>query len=364
MPPRKRKPISASSFKFFKNLVESPSPSGFEQPAQRVWREYVEGSADEIASDVIGNSWGVLNGSSKSGPKVMLAGHCDEIGFIIKHIDKEGYLYVGTVGGHDPALFAGQRLDIHGRNGVVRGVFGRQPVHMIPQNERGKVGKVHEHFVDIGANDKDDALTMVSVGDVMTYSVGVEEMSNNIVCSRAFDDKVGSYIVAEVIRLLSEGKKPAATLYGVSTVQEEVGLRGAKTSAFAIEPDVGIAIEVGFASDHPGMDNRRTGETKLAGGPVIATGPNVNPMVFEKMVAAAEKIGIEYQVDAVAGATGTDANVMQINRAGCAAGLVSVPLRYMHSPVEAISLKDLDTTARMVAQFVRSLSARTEFIPS
>lgn len=359
-----RRSISDESFVFFQSLVEAPSPSGFEQPAQRIFREYVGKYADDVTSDVMGNSWGVLKGTDPKAPKVMLAGHCDEVGFIVKHVDSDGFLYVSSVGGHDVAMFPGQRINIHGKNGMVTGAFGRKPVHALEEKDRGKVGKIHEQFVDIGAISREEALSMVALGDVATYDVGLIRLANNRVVSRALDDKVGAFLVAETLRILSEGDRPAATLYGVSTVQEEIGLRGAKTSAYAIEPDVAIAIEVTFAADHPDFDKRQIGECKLASGPVIAKGANINFNVFDLLVSAAENVGVEYQISANGGATGTDANVMQLNKSGCAAGLVSIPLRYMHTPVEIISLYDLESTARVMAEFVRSLSAESNFIPS
>ena len=349
-------------FDFFKRLTDAPSPSGFEQPAQRVWRRYVEPHVDELHTDVLGNAWGVVRGPER--PRVMLAGHVDEIGLMVRYIDDQGFLYFAAVGGVDPHLLPGQRVRVHGKNGPVLGVIGRKPVHLIEQDERSKVAKIKDLAIDIGAGDREEAEALVSVGDPVTFAVGLERMAGGRVVSRGLDDKMGSFVVAEVLRRVAERRKDLrCSLYGVSTVQEEIGLRGARTSAFGIDPDVGICIEVTFATDHPGVDKKTVGDVRLGKGPVLSRGPNINPRVFELLRETAEDEGIPIQFEAAPRATGTDANVMQLNRSGVATALVEVPLRYMHTPSEMLCLEDLENAVRLATAFVFRVGPDRDWIP-
>ncbi len=349
-------------FAFFKRLVDSPSPSGFEQPAQRVWREYVEPHVDELRTDVMGNAWGVVRGPDR--PRVMLAGHVDEIGLMVRYIDDQGFLYFAAVGGVDPHLLPGQRVRVHGTNGPVLGVIGRKPIHLIEPDERSKVAKIKDLAIDIGAGGREEAEALVSVGDPVTFAVELERMAGGKVVSRGLDDKMGSFVVAEVLRRVAERRKDLrCSLYGVSTVQEEIGLRGARTSAFGVDPDVGICIEVTFATDHPGVDKKTVGDVRLGGGPVLSRGANINPRVFDLLRETAEDEGIPIQFEAAPRATGTDANAMQINRSGVATALVEVPLRYMHTPSEILCLEDLENAVRLVTAFVLRVGPDREWIP-
>jgi endoglucanase len=352
--------VKKDSLDFLKALLEVPSPSGFEQPVQEVWRSRMGRYADEVRTDVHGNAIAVLNPQGK--PRVMLAGHCDEIGFMVNYINDEGFIYFSAIGGVDPAIVSARRVKIFTEKGVVYGVVGRKAIHMMDQEERKKVPEMHKLWIDIGAKNKKDAQRMVSVGDPVVFDIGFQMLPNGMAIGRGFDDRVGSFAVAEALRLLA-GKKPKAAVYAVSTVQEELGMRGGRTSAFGIEPDVGIAVDVGNASDHPDADKQKAGEMKLGAGPVIFKGANINPVVGKGLVAAARKAKIPFQLLGAPRATGTDANVMQISRSGVAAGLVSVPNRYMHTPVEMISLEDLDNVSGLLATYIMGLSARTDFTP-
>lgn len=356
--------MRAASFAFLKSLAEAPSPSGYEQPAQKVFREYIKNKVDELKTDVLGNTFGLIKGQGKGKPVVMLAGHCDEVGFMVKYIDENGFLYFSAIGGIDDHLLPGKRVRIHTEKGAITGVIGRKPIHLIDQKDRDKLVPIHNQFIDIGAKNKNEASGLVKIGDAITFAGGVEKLLGDRIVSRGFDDKVGSFVVAEVLRLIGEKKeRPKCTVYGVSTVQEEVGLRGATTSAYQIQPDVGLAVEVGHASDYPDADKKRVGEHKLGAGPIIARGANINPIVYDLLIKTARKNKIPFQILGAPRATGTDANVIQLSRKGVATGLVSVPLRYMHTPTEVLSLKDLEATCRLLVEFIYTLDERISFIP-
>jgi putative aminopeptidase FrvX len=354
--------MHSDSFEFLKALAEAPSPSGYEQPVQKVFRDRIRNFADEVKTDVLGNCYGAIKGREK--PVVMLAGHCDEIGFMVKYIDDQGYIYFASIGGVDEQLLPGKRVWVHGQKQSFLGVVGRRPIHLLDPKDREKVPQIHTQFIDIGAKSRKEAEKCVRLGDPVTFSAGLESLLGDRVVSRAFDDKVGSFIVAEVLRMVAEKKKrPPCTLYGVSTVQEELGLRGATTSAYQIQPDIGIAIEVGHASDYPEVDKKRVGEYKIGGGPILARGANINPQVYDLLVKASKKEKIPLQILGAPRATGTDANVIQLSRKGVATGLVSIPLRYMHTPAEVLSLKDLDSACRLLVTFLYELKEGLSFIP-
>jgi len=352
--------VKKASLDFLKALLEQSSPSGFEQPVQEVWRRQVKKYADEVRTDVHGNAIAVLNPKGK--PRVMLAGHCDEVGFMVNYINDDGFIYFSAIGGVDPVLVSARQVKIFTDKGVVHGVVGRKAIHMMDQEERKKVPEMHKLWVDIGAKDRKETEKLVAIGDPIIFDTGFRMLRNGLAVGRGFDDRIGSFAVAETLRLLA-GKKLKAAVYAVSTVQEEIGLRGAKTSAFGIDPDVGIAVDVGNASDHPDVNKQKVGEMKLGKGPSIARGANINPVVGKGLVAAARKNKIPFQMIGTARATGTDANVIQITRSGVAAGLVSVPNRYMHTPVEVISLDDLDNTCKLLTAYIIGLSSTVDFTP-
>jgi putative aminopeptidase FrvX len=356
--------MRADSFRFLQALLEAPSPSGYEQPAQRVFRSYIRRYADKVYGDVLGNTFGFLRGRVKNGLTVMLAGHCDEVGFMVKFIDDQGFVYFAAIGGIDDQLLPGSRVQIHSQKGALLGVIGRKPIHLIEPKEQEKGVKIHSLFIDIGAASKKEAERFVRIGDPVTFVGGVEKLWSERIVSRGLDDKVGSFVVAEVLRKIRQKKEPPlCSVYAVSTVQEEVGLRGATTSAYQIQPDVGIAIEVGHASDYPEIDKKRVGEYKLGAGPIIARGANINPHVYERLIRTAKKTKLPVQILGAPRATGTDANVIQLSRKGVATGLVSIPLRYMHSPTEVLSLKDLDATCQLLVDFLFDLEEGIRFLP-
>jgi putative aminopeptidase FrvX len=352
--------MDQEAFHFLRKLIESPSPSGFEAPVQKLIRERLESVADEVRTDVHGNVISVINPGAER--RVMLAGHCDEVGFMVQHVTDEGYIYFAAVGGIDAAIVPAQRVVIHNARGPVDGVVGRTAVHLMEKEEREKPRKLHEMWIDIGARDKADALASVDIGDPITFKAGLCEMKNNVLVARGFDDRIGAFVVVEAMRLL-KGCKPDAAVYGVSTVQEELGLRGARTSAFGIDPHVGVAVDVGFASDYPTADKNRIGDVKIGGGPILHRGANINHIVGQMLIDTAKANDIPYQMAAEPKATGTDANAMQVNRAGSATGLVSVPNRYMHTPVEICSKDDIDNSSKLLAAFCMEIKADSDFIP-
>lgn len=346
--------------KFFKDLVLVPSPSGFEQPAQEVYRNYVKDVADEVKTDVHGNVIALKKGTGKL--RFMVVGHADEIGLMIHYIDENGFLRFKPVGGVDPSLLPGLRVNIYHKGKVVRGVLGRKPIHLLEADERTKAPKLEDLWIDIGAKDKKAAEKKVAVGDIVTFPPGMEMLSSDFVTTKATDNKAGVYVAGAILRELAN-EKVTANVYAVSSVQEEIGLRGAITSAFGIDPQVGIAIDVTHATDYPGLNKAVLGERSLGKGPCIVVGANINPKVFELLKKAAEKTKTEYQIEAAPRGTGTDANAIQTTRAGVAAGLVSIPNRYMHTPNEIISFKDLDGAVKIIVEFIRMIDDNTDFIP-
>jgi len=355
--------MNENDFKFFKELIEAPSPSGFEQPAQRVIREALADVADDVRTDVMGNVVAHVKGP-KGAPRLMLAGHCDEIGFMVKYVDDQGYLFFAPIGGVDAHLVPGQRVTVHTSGGPIAGVVGKRPIHQIEVKDRETVVPFKSQFIDVGCSSKDDAVELVSIGDPVTFRVGVERLQGTRLTSRAFDDKMGAFIVAQVLREVRRQNRMTVDLHGVSTVQEEVGLRGGATSAYGVQPDIGIAVEVGFASDYPGADHKDLGEVSLGKGPVIARGPNINPVLFDLLKKTAEEENIPCQIMGIPRATGTDANVMQLVHGGVATALISIPLRYMHTPVEVLDWVDLEGAVKLLSALCSRITKDHSFVPN
>ena len=353
--------MNAEDFAFLKELVETPSPSGYEQPAQRVIKKQLEGIADDFKTDVMGNLIARLAG--QGGPRVMLAGHCDEIGFMVQFVDDRGFIYFGAIGGVDSHLSPGQRVKIHTEKGEIPGVIGKKAIHLIEPKDREKVINLKKQFIDIGCSTREEVEALIQIGDPVTFAVGVQTLQNDRATSRAFDDKMGSFIVTEVMKLVKEGGYIAADLFAVSTVQEEIGLRGAATSSYGVNPDVGIVVEVTHATDYPDVEQSAIGRVELGKGPVIARGANINPILFKLMIDTAVAEEIPIQIIGVPRATGTDANVMQLSRGGVATALLGIPLRYMHTPVETLSLSDLDQAIKLLVAVVKRIDGDSSFIP-
>jgi len=352
--------MDPSAYDFLKTILTTPSPSGYEAPVQQIVREYAAGFADEMRTDVHGNVIAVRNPGAAL--RVMLAGHCDQIGLIVQHVDDEGFVFIQPIGGWDPEVLIGQRLTVWGEKGPLAAMIARKPIHLLTEEERKQVPKIKDLWLDIGANSRADALTVLRVGDAVTVELRLEELRNRRAIAAAMDDKAGLWVVMEALRRADRAKLNCA-VYAVSTVQEEIGLRGSQTSAFSVDPHVGVAVDVTNATDCPTIEKKEEGDVRLGGGPVIYRGPNMNPKLVQRLLQAADDNEIPYQLGAAGRATPTDANSIQINRAGVAAALVSIPNRYMHSPVEMVALDDLDRAADLLARFVENLPADAEFVP-
>jgi endoglucanase len=352
--------MDPSAKQFLIRLLETPSPSGYEERIQQVVRDYVKDFADDVSTDLHGNV--IASRNPEASLRVMLAGHCDQIGLLVTQIDDNGFIYTQTIGGWDSQQLIGQRMTIWADVGPIPAVIARKPIHLLSDEERKQVVKLEDLWLDIGARNKAEAAEAVKIGDPVTLNLGYQEMRNNLANAPGMDDRTGLWVVIEALRRASKGKLKCG-LFAVSTVQEEIGLRGAKTAAYAIDPQVGIAVDVTHATDCPTIDRRQQGEIYLGKGPVVFRGPNMNPVVTRRLMETAHAKEIPFQRSATGRATPNDANSLQINRAGVATGLVAIPNRYMHSAVEMISLEDIDHAADLLAQFALSLAADEDFTP-
>jgi len=352
-----------SDLKFLKDLTEAPSPSGFEQPAAKVFKEFVKADADKVETNVMGSVHALLKAKGKAGgPSVMLAGHIDEVGMMVNWITPEGFIAFKAIGGVDAAILPGMRVDVHTKASTLRGVMGRMPIHLIEDDQRKTVTKIEKLFIDLGLP-AERVKALVRVGDPITYGVGFETFGDGMAVSRAFDDKMGAYICARVLQEVKKAGGAKGDLIAAATVQEELGLRGGHTSAYGVDPDVGIALEVGHATDYPDVDKRNHGEASCGKGPIIARGANINPVLFDLLVAAADKAKVPYQIGAEPRGTGTDANAIQLSRGGKATALISVPLRYMHTPTEVLALSDIEDSVKLLTRFVLDLDPKVDFTP-
>jgi endoglucanase len=348
------------SHQFLVSLLQTPSPSGYERPIQEVIRGWAGRFADDVRTDRHGNVLAVRNPGGQ--PRIMLAGHCDHIGLLVQYVDDNGFLYVQPIGGWDMQILLGQKLTVWTKAGPLPGVVARRAPHLLTSEEKNKVPQFTDIWIDIGARDRKEAQELVTVGDPVTCVLGYHELRNGLAFGPTMDDKVGVWTVMETLRLLHD-RKPQAAIFCVSTVQEEIGLRGATTAAYGINPAVGVAVDVTHATDTPGNDKKQIGEVSLGKGPVIVRGPNINPHVFERLLETSRAYEIPRQVKAYPRGTGTDANVIQLSREGVATGLVGIPNRYMHSPVEVVSLKDLDAAAHLLAEFCASVTPAMDWTP-
>lgn len=355
--------MRSQSLDFLKAIVNVPSPSGYEERAAEIYRNYTKPFAHEVKTDVHGNVAAILNPDAKT--KVMLAGHMDEIGFIVHYISDEGLLYFSGIGGHDSTVPVGQRVWVHGKD-KVPGIIGRKAIHLLEEEERKKKPELKDLWIDIGASSKQDvAEAGIQIGDCVTYQVEFEMLLNGRATARGFDNKMGSFIVAEALRYLADegGLDEGVGVYAVATVQEEIGLRGARTSAFWIDPQVGFAVDVNHAIDYPTVSKTRHGVLDTGKGPSVMRGANNNPILFQLIRDAADEDKIPYQIDVAPGGTGTDGNAMQLNRGGVAVSVMGVPLRYMHTPCELLALDDVDNCARLMAAAIRRIKPTTDFTP-
>lgn len=346
---------------FLKQLLSTPGPSGDEMAAAKIWRDEARTFADTVSADVRGNSYARLEGT---GPRVLLAGHIDEIGLMISHIDEQGYLFFAPVGGWDAQVLVGQRVRLLGRHGPVIGVIGKKPIHLIESNERSQASKIEQMWIDIGVKNRDEVLAQgLQVGCTGVIDVPLYEFPHGRIVSRSLDNRIGAFTVLEALRLLAQSR-PTATVVAVATTQEETSLTGATTATFAFDPHIAIVVDVTFATDHPDSDRRQYGDVKLGGGPVLSRGAANSPLVYERLLTIAAQEQIPYSLQISPRRTGTDADVIHKGRGGVATGVISIPNRYMHSPNEMVDLADVTYAARLIAAFVHSVHSEDEFVPS
>jgi endoglucanase len=351
-----------ASLDFLRTLVDTPSPSGAEGPVARLYHDYVAPYADRVTTDVHGNVMAIINPDAPM--KIMLAGHLDEIGFVIHHISEEGLLHFTTIGGQDSLIPTGQTVWVHGRRRVA-GAVGRKAIHLLGEAERQKKPSLKELWIDIGASSRAEAEAVVRIGDISTYQHQFQPLLGDRAVARAFDNKAGLFAVAEALRLLREedGLHPGVGVFALGTVQEEIGSRGARTAAFGIGAQTGLAVDMDHALDYPGVSGAEHGQLDIGKGPSILRGANANRVVFDLLCTAAREERIPFQVQVMPGASPTDANAMQLSGPGMATGLLGVPLRYMHTPCEVLSLKDVEDCARLVAAYCRRVRPDTDFTP-
>jgi endoglucanase len=348
------------SLEFLKTLLTTPSPSGFEAENQRLWVREAERIADEVRTDAYGNAVAVLNPGA--GTRVLVEGHVDEIGLMVKHIDSNGYVYFQRIGGVNPAMVQGKRVNIHTENGVVRGVAGATAIHLTDKSKDQKVPKMHELFIDIGAKDDKEAKKRIAIGDPITFVDDFEMLTDHVAVARAFDNRAGIWAALEAMRKAKSSRtKVKCEMLACSAIQEETGLNGAQMLAVSNQPDVAIAIDVTHATDSPGIDVKQHGEVKLGEGPSIALGRENHPEVTKRLRKVAEAKKIKYQIETFSLTGGTDAWAYWTRNGGIPATIVSIPNRYMHSTVEMVDLRDLQATADLLAAFVCDVKANESF---
>lgn len=342
----------ASTPELLDELLRPGAPSGYEGPAAEVWRKAA--SFAELSSDGLGSSIARVGDAS---PLLAVVGHIDEIGLIITHVDEQGFLWFAPVGGWDPQILVGQRVEVRGKEGPVLGVVGRKPIHLLEPDQRKKVVELKSMHIDIGAADREEAEKLIRVGDPAVIAAEPMHVAGERLVSRAMDNRLGAYVALESLRRAHEKGAMAGSFAAIAAVQEEIGLFGARTAAFEVRPDIAVAVDVTHATDAPGVDEKELGTSPLGSGPVIGRGSTLSPKVFELLAETAEAEGIEYSISASGRGTSTDADVLQISRSGIPTGVVSIPLRYMHSPVEMVDLRDVEATVELLAAFAGRLTA-------
>ena len=342
-------------------LLRAPGPSGYEGPASAAWRA-AAGFA-EVTHDALGSSIATV-GDDAGEPLLAIVGHIDEIGVVVTHVDDKGFVYFASIGGWDAQILVGQRVVIAGRGGPVLGVVGRKPIHLLDADARKKVVEIKQMHIDIGAAGEEEALSLIGIGDAGVIAGEPAQLTGSRLASRSMDNRLGCYIALEAARRAHERGNLKARVAAVAAVQEEIGSMGAGATAYALRPDVAIAVDVTHATDAPGVEEKEVGRHPLGSGPVISRGARIAPRVHALLVEAAEAADIAYTVEGVGGSTHTDADSFQISRAGIATGLVSIPLRYMHSPVEVVDLEDVDAVVELLVAFAERLSSETDLLPS
>ena len=348
-----------------KNLLEilaTPSPTGWEAEGQKLWIKNVKPNADRVESDPHGNAWAILEGTDAKAPRVMLEAHVDEIGFIVRHIDDKGFLAVGPIGGSDRTLAPARRIRLFGSKGVVPGVIGNTAIHLRDKGNE-KPAEWKDLYIDVGASSAKDVEKLgIRVGTPAIFVDDAVEFSKGRVVGRALDNRIGGFVLANTLAILHSSKKrPRATSYAVNAVQEEIGCHGARMATHRIRPSVALVFDVTHATDTPGINVKEHGLVELGKGPTISHGAANHPLVAKRLVEVAEREKIPVQHEAVSRSTSTDADVVYTSRDGVPCALISIPLRYMHSPVEMVVLEDALNAARLAAGFIQSLDRTDTF---
>lgn len=340
---------------FLDDLLETPSPSGFETRGQRVWRKYITRFADTDSVDEYGNAVATYTGGDT---EVLVAGHADEIGFIVTQITDDGYVKLERIGGSDRTVTRGQHVEIHAADGSVNGVIGQTAIHM-RDRDGDEYDEIRDQHVDIGADDGEDAAALIEVGDPVTFATTVRDLQGTRIAGRGIDNRIGTWIAAESLRRAAD-RDASTTVHAASTVQEEVGVKGAQMVGFDVDPDAAIAVDVTHAVDDPGSPNNR-GDVELGAGPVVGRGSANHPVVVDVVRDVAESAGIDVQLQASGTRTGTDADAFYTQRSGIPSLNIGIPNRYMHTPVEVVDLRDLDAAADLIAAFVTDVAGRDGF---
>lgn len=335
------------------SLLRTPGPSGYEAAVAGVWRGAA--SFADVSADGIGSSVAIID-ADRPGPLLAVVGHIDEIGLSITHVDEKGFLYFAPIGGWDPQVLVGQRVRIVTKKVSVPGVVGRKPIHLLDPDQRKKAAELKSMHIDIGAEDRDQALELVRIGDPVVIDSDPMPVAGGRLVARAMDNRLGAYVALEALRRTHGSGKLQGRFAAIAAVQEEIGLHGASTATFKVRPDLAVAIDVTHATDAPGIEEKELGSHALGSGPVISRGSTLSPAVFELLVETAEAEGIPHTIAASASSTHTDADAIQISRRGVPTGLVSIPLRYMHSPVELVDLEDVEATVALITAFASRLS--------
>jgi putative aminopeptidase FrvX len=367
-----------------RDLLVARGPSGYETAPASVWSEAAKAAGMQVQTDLVGTPSArvaprapvpvgrvgqpVLEHTQDSADgdagsrRLIVMGHIDEIGLIVTHVDDEGYLWFREVGGWDAQILVGQRVVLGTRDGEILGVIGKKPIHLLREEERKKVAEVRELHIDIGAKDAEQARGLVRIGDVAVIDGDPLELPNGRLASRALDNRLGSFVALEAARLIAQaGGASDWEVVAVAAAQEETTFGGSRTSAFSLEPDAAIVVDVTHATDAPGIEVKEAGKHELGSGPVLSRGSTLNPRLSELLYETAEREGIQFTVEAIGRNTGTDADAVHLSRGGVPTALVSIPLRYMHSPVELVQLDDVQAAAALIAAAALRLDAETSF---
>jgi len=352
----------SAEFDFLEELLVTPSPTGFESAGQKVWKNYVEEFADEVQTDTYGSAVAKLN-TSFDVITVMLEAHCDEIGMIVQHITDEGYVFINKLGGSDSTIARAKRVFIHSRDGIVSGVVGNTAIHLQDnKNGGGKQPEWKDIYVDIGAKNREEALKMVQIGDPITYSDDYEYLSDDIITGRALDNRIGGFMIARVLQNLQQRREDLkVNVMALNSVQEEVGGYGARMMSYRLEPDMALVTDVTHATDTPGIDNKQHGLVKLRKGPVLQHGGANHPKIVDFLERVSKNKEIDVQHEATSVRTGTDTDSIFYQKTGIASALISLPLRYMHSPVEMASMKDVNALINLMTESVLALEPDQTF---